>query len=383
MKGGPVNAFTLPGGILVFYSDLIDRARDGNEVAGVLAHEMGHVMHYHAIKGLARQYGMDQLLKSMTGGFSDLGTVGQGGSLLLALRNGRSFERDADATGVGLLQKLGLRADGVAGFFEHMLEDQPRDPASAIGIWSSHPPTAERIAANRRPATGKPAFSDAEWTALRAVCGSRPPPPARRTRHSRRPPAGGSVSRLVGQPGDDRLHVLVAQHVLDEARHLAVGPVAHLLGAAQQLAEGVGLEVVDRVHRLAEIGTLLALARAVEAVAGDAERHIAVEPAPGRMGGRQVVGDVERGPALVGAVGDLERGELVDPVFRADLAALGVLPDQEEGAGRLLALVGDRRPRRASAPRWRGRPAAGMPADRSSSRAGMPIENLSVAVNST
>ena len=158
MKGGPVNAFTLPGGILVFYSDLIDLARDGNEVAGVLAHEMGHVTHYHAIKGLARQFGVEQLLKSMTGGFSDLGTVGAGGSLLLALRNGRGFERDADATAVELLEKLGLRADGVSRFFERMLEKQPVDMASVIGIWSSHPPTAERIAATRRPATGAARF---------------------------------------------------------------------------------------------------------------------------------------------------------------------------------------------------------------------------------
>ncbi|MBN9086410.1 MAG: M48 family metallopeptidase [Reyranella sp.] len=171
VEGGPVNAFTLPGGILVFYSDLIDKAHSGNEVAGVLAHEMGHVVHYHAIKGLARQYGMEQLLKAMTGGFSDLGTIGQGGSLLLALRNGRSFERDADATGVELLQKLGLRADGIAGFFEQMLKDQPHDAAATVGIWSSHPPTAERIAATRQPATGKPAFSDAEWRSLRAICG--------------------------------------------------------------------------------------------------------------------------------------------------------------------------------------------------------------------
>ncbi|TMJ25645.1 MAG: M48 family metallopeptidase [Alphaproteobacteria bacterium] len=170
VKGGPVNAFTLPGGILVFYSDLIDRARNGNEVAGVLAHEMGHVAHHHAIKGLARQYGIDQLLKSMTGGFSDLGTVGQGGGLLLALRNGRAFERDADATGVELLEKLGLRADGIASFFQRMLEERPGDVAAMIGIWSSHPPTAERIAATRRPATGKPAFSDAEWQSLRAIC---------------------------------------------------------------------------------------------------------------------------------------------------------------------------------------------------------------------
>lgn len=170
VKGGPVNAFTLPGGILVFYSDLIDRARNGNEVAGVLAHEIGHVVHYHAIQGLARQFGIDQLLKAMTGGFSELGTVGQGGTLLLALRNGRAFERDADATGVELLEKLGLRADGVASFFERMLENQPGDMAATIGIWSSHPPTRERIAATRRPATGKPAFSDSEWTAVRAAC---------------------------------------------------------------------------------------------------------------------------------------------------------------------------------------------------------------------
>jgi hypothetical protein len=179
VKGGPVNAFTLPGGILVFYSDLIDRARNGNEVAGVLAHEMGHVVHHHAMKGLARQFGIDQLMKSMTGGFSDLGTLGQGGSLLLALRNGRAFERDADATGVSLLEKLGLRADGIASFFERMLEDQPRDAAAMIGIWSSHPPTAERIAATRRPATGAPAFSDAEWQSVRAIC-SAPRQPTRR-----------------------------------------------------------------------------------------------------------------------------------------------------------------------------------------------------------
>jgi len=132
--------------------------------------QMGHVAHHHAIKGLARQYGIDQLLKSMTGGFSDLGTVGQGGGLLLALRNGRAFERDADATGVELLEKLGLRADGIASFFQRMLEERPGDVAAMIGIWSSHPPTAERIAATRRPAAGKPAFSDAEWQSLRAIC---------------------------------------------------------------------------------------------------------------------------------------------------------------------------------------------------------------------
>jgi Zn-dependent protease with chaperone function len=172
IRGGPVNAFTLPGGQVLIYSDLIAKAHDGNEVAGVLAHEMGHAVHYHSMKGLARQYGFNQLLRIMTGGYSDVGTVGSGGGLLLALSNGRNFERDADATGIALLEKLGLRADGMAQFFGDLQKSQPKDAAAVAGIWSTHPPTDERIAATKRPATGEPAFSEQQWASLRAVCGS-------------------------------------------------------------------------------------------------------------------------------------------------------------------------------------------------------------------
>ena len=171
IEGGPVNAFTLPGGILVFYSDLIEQAKDRSQVAGVLAHEIGHVVHHHPIKGIARQYGIELLAKLVSGGYSDLlNTLTSGGNILLALRNGRAFEREADTTGVALLEKLEFRADGIAGFFEQMMEKEPKDAASAAGIWSSHPPTRERIAATKRPATGTPAFSDADWKALRDVC---------------------------------------------------------------------------------------------------------------------------------------------------------------------------------------------------------------------
>lgn len=171
MEGGPVNAFTLPGGILVFFSDLIEQAKDSSQVAGVMAHEIGHVVHYHPVKGLVRQYGIDLLVKLVSGGYSDtLSTLASGGNVLLALRNGRGFERDADTTGVALLEKLEIRADGVASFFEQMLAKEPKDAAAGAGIWSSHPPTAERIKATRRPSSGKAAFTDAEWTAVRNVC---------------------------------------------------------------------------------------------------------------------------------------------------------------------------------------------------------------------
>lgn len=170
VKGGPINAFTLPGGIIVLYSALIDRATDGEELGGVIAHEIGHAVRYHPIKGLARQYGTEQILKAITGGYSEIGTLGSGGTLLLALRNGRAFEREADATGVSLLEQLGLRADGMSRFFEALLKIEPHDPAALAGIWSDHPPTAERVAATRRPATGAPDFSDADWQAIRTMC---------------------------------------------------------------------------------------------------------------------------------------------------------------------------------------------------------------------
>lgn len=170
VKGGPVNAFTLPGDYLVFYSQLIDEASDGEEVAGVLAHEVGHAIHRHPIKGMVRQLGVDLMLRLLTGGYSEVSTLGSGGSLLLALRNGRAFEREADATGIRSLEKLGLRADGMSRFFADMMKREPSDSAAALGIWSDHPPTAERIATTKRPPTGRPAFSDSEWKALRSVC---------------------------------------------------------------------------------------------------------------------------------------------------------------------------------------------------------------------
>ncbi len=170
VQGGPVNAFTLPGERLVFYSDLIDRASDGEEVAGVLAHEIGHAVKGHALKGMVRQYGVELLLRLATGGYSELGTLGSGGGMLLALRNGRAFEREADAAGLALLERQGLRADGMSRFFEQMLKEEPTGSLRLPDIWSDHPPSAERIAATRRAASGRPAFTDREWKALRSVC---------------------------------------------------------------------------------------------------------------------------------------------------------------------------------------------------------------------
>src|SRR5690242_7468906 len=90
-------------------------------------------------------------------------------------------------------------------------------------------------------------------------------------------------------------------------------------GIAQELPERLRLEIVDRVHRHAEIGTLCAFTFAVKTVAGHADGDEAVEAATDRIGGRDARVDAETRPALEGAVSHRERGKLIGPVFAADL----------------------------------------------------------------
>ncbi|HKU98341.1 MAG TPA: M48 family metallopeptidase [Vineibacter sp.] len=184
-----VNAFAVPGGRLIVFSGLIEKAAGPEEVAGVIAHEVGHVVHHHSMKGLLRAYGFDMLIKLVTGGYSsDVATLGGAGGVLLALRHSRDAEREADRTALELMDRVGMRADGLSTFFGKLLEMQnkpppgdkgkapgdsatkPRDAAEEAGILSTHPPTRERLEATKRPPTGEPAMTAREWQALRAVC---------------------------------------------------------------------------------------------------------------------------------------------------------------------------------------------------------------------
>jgi predicted Zn-dependent protease len=158
-----VNAFALPGGRVVIFSKLIDEAEGPQE--------LGHVIQYHSMRALLRHYGIDFLLKIVTGGVSDSVTnVVSAAQLLLVLRHGRDAEREADTVGLKLLEKAGWRQDGLATFFGRMLKEPGGDAAKRAGIFSSHPPTEERIAATRRPSEGAMPINSEEWRALRTIC---------------------------------------------------------------------------------------------------------------------------------------------------------------------------------------------------------------------
>ena len=170
VKEGDPNAFAMPGRRIVVFSGLIDRARSPEMLAGVIAHEMGHVEYHHPMRGLVHQMGLGAVLTLMFGD-SSLAGVGQ---LALVLSYSRDMEREADQRRIELLQQAGIRADGMSAFFEVIKKDVKDSVLSDLPEFlSTHPDLDARIAATRQPATGAPAMSDADWQLVRKVCDSK------------------------------------------------------------------------------------------------------------------------------------------------------------------------------------------------------------------
>lgn len=167
VRSPQVNAFALPGGQLVVLSGLIGSAKSADQVAGVLAHEIGHVVHRHPMEGLIRQLGA-KLLFTLIGGNSGA-LVGD----LVNLSYSRKDEGQADATAVRLLNAAGISADGLASFFQGIAARTPESVEKFTVFLSNHPTTKARaVTVHRlnRLANGAPALDQTAWKALRAIC---------------------------------------------------------------------------------------------------------------------------------------------------------------------------------------------------------------------
>lgn len=160
-----VNAFAMLGGDIVVFHGLIDFAETPDEVAAVVAHELGHLIRRHPTQALVRAFGFDLLISFLTGGsvLSDLG--GQ----ILALSHSRDAEREADILGLKLLGDAGLRRDGMARFFDR-LEKKEGSLPGLLGYFSSHPSTTERIDRAETGGGDAPALTPEAWAALQRIC---------------------------------------------------------------------------------------------------------------------------------------------------------------------------------------------------------------------
>ena len=139
------NAFTIPGGTIYAHTGLLKMATDA-ELAGVLAHELGHAYDRHPVKNMSRAYGaeyLDQLL--FPENKSKLkSTIAQFAANGFLLRYSRDDEFSADEIGYHLLSRAGMSVSGLLSFFRK-LQSLEKGGAPPVFL-STHPPTPERIA---------------------------------------------------------------------------------------------------------------------------------------------------------------------------------------------------------------------------------------------
>jgi len=145
-----VNAFALPGGWIYVNRGLIERAGTMTELAGVLAHEIGHVTRRHSVRQLQQLQGANLgvgLLCTLTRSCqTSVGTeaINIGGSALFA-KFSREDELEADSEAVTTTVNAGISPRGIPGMFRVLLSERQRTPDAVAAFFSTHPLEERRI----------------------------------------------------------------------------------------------------------------------------------------------------------------------------------------------------------------------------------------------
>ena len=183
------NAVALPGGRIYVYQGLIDKAQTPDELAGVMAHEIGHVAHRDGTRIVLQTAGLSFLFGMMLGDFVGGGAVVIAARTVLRSSYSRRVESAADAYSVGLMGKAGGDPRALAALLGRIVSDKEH----GVKILLDHPETRDRIAAIEAVGvTGatRPLLDIADWSALKQICAL---PPAKDAT------TGGGAAKKPGQ----------------------------------------------------------------------------------------------------------------------------------------------------------------------------------------
>jgi Zn-dependent protease with chaperone function len=143
---GP-NAFSIPGGYVYVTYDLFDFIQSNDELAGILAHEIAHVIHNHALKQTRdnTKFTLLTILAVLLTGEPDVGVLGKLTTITLLNQYSREYEEEADLTATDLLIKTGYNPVGFLTFLERLYAREMFKPEVNLGIFQTHPETEDRI----------------------------------------------------------------------------------------------------------------------------------------------------------------------------------------------------------------------------------------------
>ena len=167
-----VNALALPGGRILVFKGLLDFVDHPNALAGVLAHELGHIAERHPLRGTIEKGAsgvvIGLLLGDVTGGTAIAAAV----EVATSAAYTREMEADADSFALDAMTTLGWDVEPFAAFFEDLAGEHP-EPGGIFEILSTHPPSEERRkrAEAEMNKGGGDAVSATAWRAIRGICG--------------------------------------------------------------------------------------------------------------------------------------------------------------------------------------------------------------------
>lgn len=163
-----VNAVALPGGRVLVFDGLAKQVQSPDALAGVIAHEIGHVRQRHVMQAMLREFGISMILSGFKSGVTN--TLGR----MTALRYSREAETEADDWARASLSKADISPVPAAVFLEGTAEQSPDTQFTMAEYLNSHPDPIGRAdafrAASRPDRHYRTALDDAEFAAVHFAC---------------------------------------------------------------------------------------------------------------------------------------------------------------------------------------------------------------------
>lgn len=168
------NAFALPGGMVMITTGLLQEASSADEVAGIVGHEVQHVLGRHTFRRMAKELGMGLLIAVFVG---DQATwIVESGRSLIGLQFDRTQELESDRIGLKLAHDAGFKATALGDFFKRQqekakgLDDKTEKVLSYLSTHPAHSDRLEQIAqlAKQLPPQGQKAAPIPGWAAMKA-----------------------------------------------------------------------------------------------------------------------------------------------------------------------------------------------------------------------
>jgi Zn-dependent protease with chaperone function len=167
------NALALPGGQMLLFSGLIDKADNPDEIAGVLAHELGHLKHRDNLRNMIHDGSTSFLIGLLFGDVTGSGAAIFAARTLMSSSYSRDVEQSADTFSIDVMRKLGRPTKPMG---ELLFRVTGKQGDNGLSILASHPLTEDRLkrmSEVQQTSNGPPLLTPQEWTALKAICSSK------------------------------------------------------------------------------------------------------------------------------------------------------------------------------------------------------------------